>query len=82
VNIAIIGTMGISPNHGGAETAVNEISLCLIKLGHEVIVYGSKRFYKQSRGIVNGIEVINIPFKYLRWLDFSIGNIISTLHVL
>ncbi len=82
MKIAIIGTMGIPPSYGGAETAVNEISRRLIKRGHEVIVYGSKRFYKQFKSSVNGIEVYNLPFFYLRWIDFPMRRILSTLHVL
>ena len=47
LEIAFIGTKGIPARYGGFETAVEQVSLSLVKKGHKCIVYctGNKNKY-------------------------------------
>ena len=41
MKIAIIGTRGIPNHYGGFEQFAEYLSLGLVKLGHEIVVYNS-----------------------------------------
>jgi len=78
LNIGIIGTMGLPPSYGGAETAVLNIGKYLIKKGHNVTVYTSFRKGMKKKGSFYGIRIKYIPFiPFTKFLDFPFRSIIS-----
>lgn len=80
MKIAIIGSMGIPPSYGGAETSIYEISKRLANKGHNVTVYGSKLLKKESKYIYKGVNSYNFPYLHVKWIDFPIRRILSFLH--
>ncbi len=58
MRIAILGTRGIPNNYGGFEQLAENLSLGLVKKGHEVYVYSSSNHDNQEE-IWNGIHILH-----------------------
>jgi glycosyltransferase involved in cell wall biosynthesis len=58
MKIAILGTRGIPNNYGGFEQLAENLSLGLVKNGHEVYVYSSSNHANQQE-LWNGIHIIH-----------------------
>jgi glycosyltransferase involved in cell wall biosynthesis len=56
MRIAILGTRGIPNNYGGFEQLAENLSLGLVKKGHDVFVYSSSNHDNQEE-IWNGIHI-------------------------
>ena len=70
MKIAIAGTRGIPAHYGGFETFAEELSVRLAKRGHDVVVYGRKRFFTTYDGPASyrgvGIRITStVMHKYL-----------------
>lgn len=82
MKIAFIGTMGIPPKYGGAEKCINEVAPRLANWGHDVTVYGSKRFYLGKTSTYKGVKLHLMPYFHVKWFDFPTRRILSVLHSL
>lgn len=58
MKIGIIGTRGIPNYYGGFEECAQQLSIRLVKMGHEVLVYNSHRHPYQQKEF-NGVQIIH-----------------------
>ncbi|NWF76498.1 MAG: DUF1972 domain-containing protein [Nitrospirae bacterium] len=79
MKIAILGSRGIPVNYGGFETLAEEISIRLVKKGHDVTVYCCKP-YTDNKDIYNGVKKVIIPTIRTKVLEKAIFSFFSILH--
>jgi glycosyltransferase involved in cell wall biosynthesis len=82
MRIAMIGIKAIPARFGGFETAVDEISRGLIKLGHQVVVYNRKGMSDYSGPFYDGVRLITLPTVRSKNLSTIVHVFLSTVHVL
>jgi len=82
MKIAILGTRGIPAKYGGFETCAEEISVDLVKRGHEVIVYGRKGNHDDSLKHYKGVRLFHIPYIKGKITETFSNTFFSMLHVL
>ncbi len=83
LKIAILGTRGLPANYGGFETFAEEISKQFLKLGHEVTVYGRKKFgEKPDNSDYQGIKRIATSTIYQKYLETPLSSITAYLDAL
>jgi glycosyltransferase involved in cell wall biosynthesis len=82
VRIAILGTRGVPANYGGFETCAEEISVELVKRGHEVIVYGRKGNYDDTQQYYKGVRLYHIPYIKGKITETFSNTLFAMLHVL
>lgn len=82
MKIAMIGHKRIPGREGGVEVAVEELSLHMAAMGHDVTVYNrSKRgFAKASE--YKGVHIITVPTIDSKNLDAVIYSFLATIHAL
>lgn len=82
MRIAMIGIKAIPARFGGFETAVDELSRGLVRLGHRVRVYN--RFAMATSPATNyeGVELVNLPTVRSKNLSTIVHAFLCTLHVL
>jgi glycosyltransferase involved in cell wall biosynthesis len=81
MRIAMIGIKAIPARFGGFETAVDEISRGLAKLGHEVVVYNRAGMSDYPEHVYEGVELVTLPTLRSKNLSTIIHALLSTLHV-
>lgn len=81
MRIAMIGIKAIPARFGGFETAVDELSRGLVKLGHEVVVYNRKGMSDHPERLYEGVELVALPTLRSKNLSTIIHALLSTLHV-
>jgi len=79
VRIAILGTRGIPANYGGFETFAEELSIRLVKRGHEVTVYCRE---KHSFDEFRGVRLQYLPTIRHKYFDTLAHTFISILWVI
>ena len=67
MKIAIIGTKGIPGSSGGVERYVDELSVRLVKLGHQVLVYCRSWYTDRKR--YHGVKLVYRPTIHTKHLD-------------
>ncbi len=84
MRIAMIGQKGIpfSQDAGGIEKHVEELSVRLAKMGHEVFVYIRPRFLVEEKKEYKGVTLIPLPSIFTKNLDTITHTLLATLHVL
>jgi glycosyltransferase involved in cell wall biosynthesis len=84
MRIALIGQKGIpfSQDAGGVERHVEELSVRLAKMGHEVFVYIRPRFLVADKKEYQGVKLISLPSIPTKNLDTITHTFLATLHVL
>ncbi|MGI6459334.1 MAG: DUF1972 domain-containing protein [Candidatus Hydrogenedentales bacterium] len=82
MRIAILGTRGIPANYGGFETFAQELSVRLVKRGHEVCVYCRRSNYPEPAQEYRGVRLVTLPTIYTRAFDTLSHALLSTCHVL
>lgn len=82
MKIAMIGQKGIPALYGGIERHVEELSVTLIKQGHDVVVYGRKWFTGNDIARYKGIRTINTPTLHTKHLDAIFHTFTSIIHAL
>lgn len=82
MRIAMIGIKAIPARFGGFETAVDELSRGLVKLGHRVRVYNRSGMATFSGTAYEGVELVNLPTLKSKNLSTIVHALLSTLHVL
>jgi glycosyltransferase involved in cell wall biosynthesis len=81
MRIAMIGIKAIPARFGGFETAVDEISRGLVKVGHEVVVYNRAGMSEYSERVYEGVELVTLPTLKSKNLSTIAHALLSTLHV-
>jgi glycosyltransferase involved in cell wall biosynthesis len=82
MRIAMIGIKAIPARFGGFETAVDELSRGLVKLGHRVRVYNRSAMATIPETSYEGVELVNLPTLKSKNLSTIVHAFFSTLHVL
>ncbi len=78
----MIGIKALPPRYGGFETAVDEISRRLVKLGHEVIVYNRAGLSSHQGDEYEGVRLITLPMIKSKNLGTISHAFLCTIHVL
>ncbi len=82
MKVAILGTRGIPANYGGFETFADEISVELVRRGHEVTVYGRRPFFSRSTTeSLNGVISLKTPTIYSKYLETPLHAVTSFIDV-
>ena len=79
MRIAILGTRGIPANYGGFETFAEELSIRLVKRGHEVTVYCREKHPFQK---FQGVRLQYLPTIHHKYFDTLAHTFVSILWLL
>ncbi|MFZ0711029.1 MAG: DUF1972 domain-containing protein [Terrimicrobiaceae bacterium] len=82
LKIAFLGSRGIPRCYSGFETLVEELSVRLTRLGHEVTVYNRIPFNKYRGRNYAGVRVIRLPTIPAKGTDTLVHSALSTSHSL
>ncbi|MCB0345282.1 MAG: glycosyltransferase [Bdellovibrionales bacterium] len=82
MRIAICGTRGIPACYGGFETFAEELSIRLVKRGHEVRVYGRKHVIDYDEPTYQGVEICLLPAPRHKYFETPVHSLISFFHLL
>jgi glycosyltransferase involved in cell wall biosynthesis len=82
MRIAMVGIKAIPARFGGFETAVDEISRGLTKLGHHVTVYNRKGMSECAGSAYEGVRLGTLPTFRSKHLSTIVHVFLSTLHVM
>jgi glycosyltransferase involved in cell wall biosynthesis len=69
MKIAIIGQKGIPSTSGGVEKHVEDLSVRLVKAGHEVFVYTRPNYTNKDLAEFKGVKLISLPSIATKHLD-------------
>jgi glycosyltransferase involved in cell wall biosynthesis len=76
----MLGTRGIPANYGGFEKFLEELSVRLVKRGHEVTVYGRSNYIRVPERIYRGVRLVVLPNIMHKYLDTPVNTLLATLH--
>jgi glycosyltransferase involved in cell wall biosynthesis len=82
MRIAMIGIKSIPAHFGGFETAADEISRGLVKLGHEVVVYNRAGMSNYPGRFYEGVELVALPTLSSKNLSTVCHAFLATLRVI
>jgi glycosyltransferase involved in cell wall biosynthesis len=82
MRIAMIGIKALPPRYGGFETAADEISRRLVKLGHEVTVYNRSGQSDSRCDDYEGVKIVTLPTIRSKNLSAITHAFLCTIHVL
>jgi len=77
----MIGIKAIPARNGGFETAVDEISRGLVKLGHEVVVYNRSGMSEHPSSDYEGVRLKTLPTLKSKNLGTIVHAFLATIHV-
>jgi len=78
----MIGIKAIPARSGGFETAVDEISRGLVRLGHDVVVYNRSGMSEHPSSDYEGVRLITLPTLKSKNLSTIFHAFLSTLHLI
>ena len=78
----MIGIKAIPARFGGFETAVDELSRGLVKLGHQVVVYNRTGMSNHAGASYEGVELVTLPTVRSKNLSTICHAFLSTLHAM
>jgi lipopolysaccharide/colanic/teichoic acid biosynthesis glycosyltransferase/glycosyltransferase involved in cell wall biosynthesis len=81
LRVAMIGIKAIPARFGGFETAADEISRGMVRLGHEVVVYNRSGMSVESGSNYEGVRLVNLPTLKSKNLSTIIHAFLATMHV-
>jgi glycosyltransferase involved in cell wall biosynthesis len=81
MRIAMIGIKAIPARSGGFETAVDEISRGLVRLGHHVVVYNRSGMSEHPSSDYYGVELRTLPTIKSKNLSTIVHSFLATVHV-
>src|SRR5882757_10364509 len=81
LKVAMIGIKAIPARFGGFETAVDEISRGMVRLGHEVVVYNRSGMSVEAGSNYEGIRLVSLPTLKSKNLSTIIHAFLATMHV-
>ncbi len=79
MRIAMIGQKGIPAIYGGVEQHVQDLSVRLVKFGHEVTAYSRKWYSNQRKQDFNGVRIRFMPCVHSKHFDTITHTLISTM---
>ncbi len=82
LNIALLGSRGIPGNYGGYETLMEEVSVRLHDLGHQVTVYCRTHYTPRGKRQHRGVRLVNLPTLRTKYLDTPVHTCLSCFHAL
>ena len=82
MRVAMIGIKAIPARFGGFETAVDEISRGLVRLGYNVRVYNRSGMSPISDSSYEGVDLVTLPTVKSKNLSTIVHVFLSTCHVL
>jgi glycosyltransferase involved in cell wall biosynthesis len=82
LKIAMIGIKAIPARFGGFETAVDEISRGMVRLGHDVTVYNRSGMSVQPGRSYEGVGLVTLPTIRSKNLSTIVHAFLATLHVI
>lgn len=80
MKIAFIGQKGIPAVSGGVERYVEDLSVRVVKHGHEAIVYTRPHYTSKDIKEYQGVKLVSLPSINTKHLDAITHTIISTIH--
>lgn len=82
MRIAFVGSRGIPRCYSGFETAVEEVSIRLVRMGHGVTVYNRVPFNTYAADDFHGVRIIRMPTLPFKGTDTLAHSAFCTAHVL
>jgi glycosyltransferase involved in cell wall biosynthesis len=82
MHVAMIGIKAIPAQFGGFETAADEISRGLVRLGYSVRVYNRSGMSPISGSSYEGVDLVTLPTAKSKNLSTIVHAFLCTLHVL
>jgi glycosyltransferase involved in cell wall biosynthesis len=82
LKIALLGSRGIPARYGGYETLMEEISVRLHEMGHEVTVYCRSHYTRPDEREHHGVRLVVLPTLRTKHLDTPVHTFLSFLHAL
>ena len=82
LRIALLGSRGIPASYGGYETLMEEVSVRLAELGHDVTVYCRGHYTPRKLGEHRGVHLVVLPTLRTKYLDTPVHTLLSCLHAL
>lgn len=82
MRIAMIGQKGIPCKGGGVERHVEELSVELVRAGHEVIVYTRPHYTRASLTSFHGVTLVSLPSLRAKHFDAITHTLLATLDAL
>jgi glycosyltransferase involved in cell wall biosynthesis len=82
MRVAMIGIKAIPARFGGFETAADEISRGLVRLGYNVWVYNRSGMSPIPRSSYEGVDLVTLPTVKSKNLSTIVHVFLCTLHVL
>ena len=80
MKIAMLGTKGIPAKWGGIEKYIEEISVRLAAMGHEVTVFGSKWYCRDyHHRVYKSVNVVQLPSMHMQATDALSNGALATL---
>jgi len=81
LKIAMIGIKAIPARFGGFETAVDELSRGLVRLGHNVVVYNRSGMSVEPGSDYEGVRLVSLPTFKSKNLSTIVHALLATVHV-
>jgi glycosyltransferase involved in cell wall biosynthesis len=78
----MIGIKAIPARSGGFETAVDEISRGLVRLGHDVVVYNRSGMSEHPSPEYEGVRLMTLPTLRSKNLSTIVHAFLSTMHLI
>lgn len=82
LKIALLGSRGIPARYGGYETLMEEVSVRLQKMGHEVTVYCRSHYTAAEEKEVDGVRLVTLPTVKTKYLDTPVHTLLSCSHAM
>ncbi|MFA6171744.1 MAG: glycosyltransferase family 4 protein [Patescibacteria group bacterium] len=82
MKIAFIGQKGMPAKGGGVEKHVEELSIRLVKRGHEAIVYTRTNYTERKLGAYKGVKLVSLPNIKTKSLDAITHTFMACLDVI
>lgn len=80
MKIAIMGIRGIPANYGGFETFAEELAPRLVKMGHDVTVYGRSNIIDYDEEFYKGVRIKILPTISHKYLDTVVHTLVCALN--
>jgi glycosyltransferase involved in cell wall biosynthesis len=80
LRIAMMGSRGIPASYSGFETAVEQLSVRLVRRGHKVTVYCRAHHIKWPESTYQGVRLVKLPTIASKHFDTIAHTALSLLH--
>jgi glycosyltransferase involved in cell wall biosynthesis len=80
LRIAMMGSRGIPASYSGFETAVEQLSVRLVRRGHQVTVYCRSHHIKWPEPAYQGVRLVKLPTIASKHFDTIAHTFLSMLH--